>query len=50
MIEQKNGVKIDKINNKEIEDLEPNVNCQFDHGLYVPFNLLLILKRFQILY
>ena len=34
---KKNGVKIDKINNKEIEDLEPNVNCQFDHGLYVPF-------------
>ena len=34
---KKNGVKIDKIKNKDIEDLEPNVNCQFDYGLYVPF-------------
>jgi len=34
---KKNGVKIEKIKNKDIEDLEPNVNCQFDYGLYVPF-------------
>ena len=34
---KKNGVKIDKIKNKDIEHLEPNVNCQFDYGLYVPF-------------
>ena len=34
---KENGVKIDKISNKHIENLEPNVNCQFDQGLYVPF-------------
>ena len=34
---KKNGVKIEKVKNKDIEDLEPNVNCQFDYGLYVPF-------------
>ena len=30
---KRNGVEINKISKKEIEDLEPNVNCQFDHGL-----------------
>ena len=33
----KNRVEISKIDKKDIEDLEPNVNCKFDYGLYVPF-------------
>ena len=32
-----NGVEVHKIKSTEIENLEPNINCQFKYGLHVPF-------------
>lgn len=32
-----NGVEVHKIKSAEIENLEPNINCQFKYGLHVPF-------------
>jgi L-2-hydroxyglutarate oxidase len=34
---QKNGVEIKKISQDEINKIEPNANCLFDKGLFVPF-------------
>ena len=34
---KKNNVEINKIKNEEIKRMEPNTNCQFEYGLYVPF-------------
>ena len=34
---KKNGVEINKIKNEDIKRMEPNTNCQFEYGLYVPF-------------
>ncbi len=34
---KKNGVTINKISKKDVEEIEPNANCQFDHALHVPF-------------
>ncbi len=32
-----NGVKVKKISQKEIQNLEPNANIKFDSGLFIPF-------------
>ena len=33
----KNGVHINKIDNSDLEKIEPNANCQFDKALHIPF-------------